>query len=484
MFEEYGVTHTGFVAKRLDVIIDEIHGDLTEKWGVNTRQNPQSLLNVLVTNFADCIAELWETGQEVYNAMYPFSAEGLSLDNAVQYGGVYREEARPAVYPVLCECVDGTVIPRGTRIRTSTNPAVHFSAGRDTVVTRNAFNRARIRAAVVTPGTVYTIALNGGIYSYTGGAADTEQDILGALAAAVTDTDFNVTAESGVLSVQSVSLQSSHALTLSATLTTVSIAGLVNFASETNGDTVLPHGVITEIVTAVPGLISVVNLAPHIAGRLRQDDAGLRQSYADKIFARSDRMIESIRSAILLNVQGVTGAVGYQNDTSVEDAYGRWPHSVEMVVDGGSDYEIARQIWDKKAAGIQTFGSTEVIVPGNEGEQITVRFNRPEYVYIWFRVVITMNPAEILPPNYVEAIKEIIVRQMAAADPGKPIIPQRLIEFHIYSNVSGIMHLDTATFSSADPGKQPTEYATGAVPVTPRQRAVTDGTRIEVILGG
>ena len=39
---EYGVTPTGFVPKRLDTIIDEIHGDLSEKWGVNTRQNPQS----------------------------------------------------------------------------------------------------------------------------------------------------------------------------------------------------------------------------------------------------------------------------------------------------------------------------------------------------------------------------------------------------------------------------------------------------------
>ena len=69
-------------------------------------------------------------------------------------------------------------------------------------------------------------------------------------------------------------------------------------------------------------------------------------------------MIESIKSAILNNAQGVTSVAGYQNDTNTVDADGRWPHCVEMVVEGGADYEIALQIWDKKICGIQTFGDT------------------------------------------------------------------------------------------------------------------------------
>ena len=53
---EYGVTPNGPNIKRLDTIIDEIHADLSEGWGKNTKQNPKSLLNHLITNFADKIA--------------------------------------------------------------------------------------------------------------------------------------------------------------------------------------------------------------------------------------------------------------------------------------------------------------------------------------------------------------------------------------------------------------------------------------------
>ena len=46
---DYGLTPKGPNIKRLDVILEEMHSSLTEKLGINTRQNPQSLLNHLLT---------------------------------------------------------------------------------------------------------------------------------------------------------------------------------------------------------------------------------------------------------------------------------------------------------------------------------------------------------------------------------------------------------------------------------------------------
>jgi len=481
---DFGVTPQGVVIKRLDTIIDELHTDLSKGWNVNTRLNPKSYLNVQLTAFADKIAELWEFGEQVYNSMYPFSAEDASLDNAVQFGGISREEAKPTIYPVHCECVDGTTIPRGSLIKTSTNPVIQFLASADTLITRSSFNIAKVRVAVVQSSTIYTVAINGSLYSFTSGAGTTEENILVGLATAITDDEFNVSVADNVLNIVCVNIQKLNQLVLSGNLTTVSITGLVNYASEVMGEIALPDGTITQIVTAVTGMISVINKLPFIAGRLRQDDVGLRQSYIDKIFARSNRMIESIKSAILLNVQGVKSVAGYQNDSNVVDSEGRWPHCVEMVVDGGNEYDIALQIWDKKTDGIQTFGSTEVIVPGNEGESVIIRFNRPEYVYVWFKIAITMNPLEPLPPNYVEAIKVIIVNEMENVIPGKVIVPQRLIEGKIYATVPGIANITTLTFYSEDPNKQPVTFESGIIPITPRQRAVTDDTRIEVVLDG
>jgi len=483
---DFGVTPTGVNIKRLDAIMDELHADLSDGWKVNTRSNPISYLNVQLTAFADKIAELWEFGAQVYHSMYPFSAESASLDNAVQFGGVEREGARPTIYPIHCECVDGTVIPKGSLIRSSTNPAEQFLAMRDTLVTRSAFNQARVRVATVQPGALYTVALNALLYSYASEAGDTETDILAGLAAAITDAGFTVTANVALLNIVANNIQSLNQLILSGNLTTENVTGIVNYNSEINGEITLPFGTVNQIVTAVPGLISVTNLVPYIAGRLRETDVELRQSYAEKIFHRSNRMLESIKSAILLNVQGVNAVAAYQNDTNAVDTYGRWPHSIEVVVDGGSDYEIAVQIGDKKAGGIQTFGDVEVTLAGEGGEPMIERFNRPEYVFVWYRIQLTLNPAERLPPNYIESITQIILDAMRTVTPGQSIVPQRLIEGRIFGTVPGIGFIEIRAFPTTDHSEipNPMQYVAGAIPITPRQRALTEATRIEVVLDG
>ena len=75
---------------------------------------------------------------------------------------------------------------------------------------------------------------------------------------------------------------------------------------------------------------------------------------------------------------------------------------------------------------------------------------------------------------------------MRTVIPGQSVVPQRLIEARIYGTVPGIGFIETRTFTSTDPDElpDPADYNTGAVPITPRQRAVTQETRIEVILGG
>ncbi len=98
---EYGLTSNGVNIKRLDVILEEMHTELTEQWGVNTKQTSGSLVNVLLTNVADAIAELWELGQDVYNSQYPSTAEGVYLDNVGQFAGVTRESAAPSYNYIL-----------------------------------------------------------------------------------------------------------------------------------------------------------------------------------------------------------------------------------------------------------------------------------------------------------------------------------------------------------------------------------------------
>jgi len=143
----YGLTTKGPNIKRLDAILDDLHTNLSKRWGVNTRQNPESLLNHLLTDIADEIAELWEFGEDVYYSQYPSFAEGTSLDNAAQYGGSTRETAAKSYYPIHCTGRDGTKLAAGTMISSTTNPTTQLSLSDTREITRSAFNKAEIKIA-------------------------------------------------------------------------------------------------------------------------------------------------------------------------------------------------------------------------------------------------------------------------------------------------------------------------------------------------
>jgi uncharacterized phage protein gp47/JayE len=463
------------------VLLDEFHSRVSEKLGINTRQNPHSYFNVLFTAILDAIAELWELGEENYHAMYPFSAEDISLDHAVEYGGIMREGNQKTYYPIYCECEDGITAPKSTIVKSDTNSELRFFASANTLVSRAAFNRVTVRIVTVEPNKIYSVAVDGNLYSVTSDATSTPATIMQGIAALILPTTLQTVVDGGDLKITVLDIKKPSSLVLSENLTTSSVTGIVIFESEEYGEVSLPDGAINQIVTALPGLMSVENFGGYIAGRLRETDAELRKSYADKIFLRSIRMTESIRSAILQSVQGAENVAVFENRYDFPDADGRPPHSVEVICDGGDDLAIAKQILNTKAGGIQTFGNVQVQVPGEYGETITIRFNRPQYLYVWFKVIVTMGAN--LPADYVEIIKNSIVKQIYALEKASAIAPQKLIG-DIYRALPNIEFLQIPVFFTVDGAASPDAYHDVVVPVGVRQRAVTDAARIEVVLNG
>lgn len=478
---KYGLTEQGPNPKRLDVILDEIHDDLTRYTGKNTRQNPQSFLNHYLTNVADAVAELWDFGVEVYHSQYPSSATGASLDNAAQFGGSTRGEAAKSYYRILCTGTDGTLIPAGTMIASDTSPETNLRNPVDEMISRTSFNKAAVVLATPKTTAALGVAINGTLYTITPDPKKSTREILDALRAAITDKDFSVSlaTDTDALLIEATDETSSNTLVLSENLTTSSVGSIVQFATVDDGDILIPNGVITKIVRSVSGLRSITNIGTYVAGQLEETDAELRKSYAEKIFNRSFAMLESIKSAILQNVQGVVSVAPYENYTDEIDSAGRWPHSIEIVVDGGDPTEIAQQILNTKAPGINTFGSVETVLHGIYGEELIVRFNRPTYVRVWFKVGVTLSRNVNPPTNYVDLIKEQIMEKMGALGAGEDVIPQK---FNIA--VSGIDYVDVWLFSTTDAGTSPTSYNLRSVPISPRERAVTDESRIEVVLDG
>ena len=478
---DYGVLPEGVNIMRLDEILGELHADATDGWGVNTQQNPKSYLNVLFTAVADIAASLWEFGLEVYNSSYPSTAEGISLDYSAQLGGALRTDAQKSFYRIHCEAVDGTAIPANAVIASTTNPVVQLYAADNLVVGGHAFNKADIKLVSVAANSLYSLSLDGDVYAYTSSAAPTEGEILAGVRDAITSPFFTASVAGNILRVEAVDIRTSHSLALGDKLTTSTVTSLVTFASGEPGDVYVPDGVMTNIVTLVPGLIAVNNIAGYIPGRLQETDAEFRETYADKIFGRSLTMIESVKAAIIRDVQGVTAIAVEQNDTDLVDSMGRYPHSIEVVVDGGDDYLIAQAIFQSKSAGINTFGDVEISIIGDGGEPIIVRFNRSEYLYVWLQLEVTQRKDTALAAGYSDAIKELLVNQFAAIPPGTEISLQELLG-QVYAEVPGVAYVDISAWVTTSPSASTGVFDMKTIEPLPRQRAVTTLTRIEVLL--
>lgn len=485
MSSNYGVTPAGFVPKRMDTIYKEEHRDLSDAWGVNTLENPESLLNVILTGQADRLAALWELGQEIYHNLYPSSAEGVSLDNAVQFAGLRRISDQKTFYNILCTGNDGSAIPKGTIISSITQPPLLFLCSEDREITRQSCNKAKIKIISLEENDVYTVGINGDLYSVSSGEEPNEASILQALAVKIPAEDFTATVADGMLLIEDKNLQGSNTLLLSENLTTDSVSSLINFESQDYGKYQLPNESITKIVTNRTGFLSCTNLIEPVLGRTRETDVELRQSYIKRISAHASRMTNSIESAILDSVQGVTSVKCYENKTNLTDEYGRPPHSIEVVVSGGSDMEIAQAILEQKAGGIQTYGATKVEVPSDDSQPVEVCFNRPQPVYAWFQIVLTPSRKEAMPPNYADLVKESLVEQCDEILPGSTLYIQELLG-DIYRNVSGVGYIDVKTYSTTDSGKtpEPEEYGENKnIVADVRQRIVVEDKRIEVELG-
>lgn len=486
MGNQYGVTKEGFVLERLDTILEEIHTEVSEGYGFDTRRNQESFLNVLITSFAGKYAKLWEVAQDIYYSKYPTTATGIHLDQAAQYGGIRRKKNQKSYYPIHCTGKDGTVIRKGIQVATNTSPQITLSSTEAFEITRQNFNKAEIKL-VYLENSEYWISLNGERMSYLN-QGETIEDILFGLAALISSTmeeQFIVTIdkERMFLILQDRVSSRNNRMELSENLTTERVTTIANFATEEYGKVYIPQGLICEILTIVSGFESCSNLVSPTYGRLAETDVEFRHSYLAKSAIRSSRMIDSITSFILEMVDGVASADGFENNTERVDREGRPPHSIEIIVDGGDETLIAHAIVEKKAGGIQTYGNIEIQIVTRRGDTIPIRFNRPESLYVWLKVTLHGDRSS-LPSNYKTLTVHSILEDSKEYEAGSALLSQRLNE-GIYKKVAGLTYIDMKSFATTDKTYVPSEeeYTLRNVETSARQKILMDANRIEVDLG-
>ena len=404
----------------------------------------------------------------------------MSLDNAVQYGGIRREAAKQTCYPLHCTGKDGTTVPEGTPIATPDNvsPPVRLFAASDFDISGKSFNEVAITVSALQADGLYSVSVNDRQFSYQNRANGGVSDILSALKqlmeTSLSSEEYAVTLDGDILRISDCRKDRKNALTLSNNLTTESVTVIANFYTEDYGKITLPNGILTRKIENVPGFYAVTNLLPPVYGRARETDVELRQSYIAKSALRSNTMIGSIVGELLTNVPDVLSAAGFENPTNAEDARGLPPHSVEMIVEGGEDADIAAAILRRKAGGIQTYGNQEVYVPDvyNE-ESIRIMFSRPENIEIWLRVTLYGDETKF-PENYRTLVSQSIAESVAGYAPGDSLFIQPLCA-SLYGVMSGLSRVGIFWASSENGA-----YSSDNIVPDLRQKILLDKSRIRV----
>lgn len=469
----YGLSRTGFKRKRLPEIQQSMRDRLADKLGAQLETGANSILGQIIGVFAYELADLWELAENEYNAMYPSTAQGVSLSRAAGLAGIAQITAEKTTQYITVSGRNGTKIPYRFQVSSSASPDLVFS-NIETTAEISVQKASVVTATVgeVVPGKTYTLSIDGESFSTTAEEVSTKATILTALAANVGDT-INASVSNDMLTLSSMDKADTFAFDSNLTLGTVSTP--VAFEANDYGAIDPAIGTLTNIVSAIDGVSSVRNDVAANVGRDNETDIALRQRWNASVYDRSMTMVESIRAGIFRDTTGVTACLVYENDKDVVDEDGRPPHSIEAVVAGGLAQDISTAILRYKAPGIDTFGTESAQVYDSQGIPHIMNFNRPESIKLWLRVKISENPEEGLPAAALHEIQAALAEKGAMQNIGEDVILQRYFAT-IFQATRGVGYISLVAATGDTPG----EYSSENIIISPRQVAEFDISRIEV----
>ena len=430
----YGVTVTGFIRKHLATITSDLEAALQAAFGSNIRLDSQSIFGKLVGVFSQPASDLWELALAVYNAFYPSTAEGTSLDNVCELVGVTRQPATSSAVTVNLEGTVGTTIAQGSIIATETVGDQFETTAAITLATTVCSRSTTSLIGAVTNGKAYTLTINGTPFTYTATVPPDDADavslalegLINAGAEPVTATDLT----GGELQVDGDAgadgLPTPFTLTVNANVSIDKVSNLQAMTSVETGPVQGYADTINDIVTAVAGWAAAWNDLDATVGQDEETDSELRLRRAQSVAAPGSGTVDAIRAAVLA-VSGVGACFVLENDGDATDGDGLPPHSFEVVVldDGFDADDIADEIWEHKPAGIYSNGDTAVNVIDAQGFTQTVRYSEPAEIEIWIRATYTEDTEADpgLPINAVALMEAALLAAGEALTIGEDVLP-------------------------------------------------------------
>lgn len=285
--------------------------------------------------------------------------------------------------------------------------------------------------------------------------------------------DDNVEVPEGFLAETTAGVQY---VTLSAGVITGGSVTLPASAAVAGPDGNTAEKTIKNITNPKLGIKSVENEKAFEGGRNTETDDEFRERYYRSVDFAGGVNIDAIIAEVLGKVEAVIAVTGEENDTDFESSTGLPPHSFEIVAYGGLDEDIARAIYRRKAAGIQTFGNTMVPVVTAAGGIYEVHFSRPAPVNVWVRVF-NLKTDSKFPLDGIERIKEAIIQHIGVNTRGGLNIGQDVINVTmptVVLKVPGVVDFDLQLSSDGE------HFSWRNIEIAAREKAITDESMVIV----
>lgn len=363
--------------------------------------NIVQILTQLATSFDDVIqSAFWSRDID--------SATGIFLTKLCAETGTIRKDATATVQDyTMFSGVEGTIIPSGSTVKQPKQylalEDLVFTLQDDVVIT--ATNSSSIKYSVSSVEAVtYQVTIGTASATYTASGNETIINLYNILADSINLID-GCTA---VASVDGLLIETTTPKNITnQNFTTVEIGCIGTTIASIKGDITCSASTLTEIVTSgISGWYSVTNITSGINGYDIESDFILRQRQKTELNAVAGTE-EAIQKS-LSNLEDIGLARVDSNREDYDDAEGRPPHSVECVVSGSTNDEIAQAIYDKAPAGIGFFGrdDTSGTATKDSGAEVIVHFTRPSNIYAWVKFTRIDNKEQVLPSDYVALIQE------------------------------------------------------------------------------
>lgn len=547
--------------------------------------NTNSIVSQFIDAFCRRLGIAWEFLEALSQGIDPAQASGTMLDGLLAFNNINRLEASSTEVLAAVSGTEGTEVPVGTLVSVLETGA-QFEAAASVTITKASLLRFEIQVAGVSDiGTPYTVTINGNVidsgavggsptrdsiayllltalnasvlvntaveavfygvatvqvssvdnltvysvtidgevYSYTSSAAATNLEIVEGLVLAVNNGQSNLTALAlttttfslthrnagadwslvlsarlaisaldpvGAFAVKAADLQTAFSGDVDSRMDIDALFTPQTYTAVETGPVEAPAGALTNIVQQVPGFSAVTNFLDGELGSDVQSDDDAR-ILREQTLAIGTGHSDAIRSQLFRNVEGMTVARVYENILDTEDAEGRPGHSVEVLAVGGLDADIAQVVWDMRASGITPYGNinadgtvdpdgsgTGITIKDSNGADQVIHFSRPEPQYAFIQCVKSLYSEEDFPEEGDTAIADALLAFGLTMGIGNNFLIQRFIGPAV--SVPGVGGVTLQIAISDDPDDASPTYGTANIAISPRQLLVFDSSRIFV----